>query len=119
MNDSELRTYVQNSKSIGVAEALQSLRPGAQWVLRGHEYDGLEWHDDDQGQPARNEVEVEIERLKDLKEDVEYRNDRQVAYLPIQDQLDLQYWDSINGTTNWADHIEEVKAANPKPVPTV
>jgi len=27
----------------------------------------------------------------------------------------MQYWDSVNGTTTWADHIAAVKAAHPKP----
>jgi len=35
-------------------------------------------------------------------------------YLPIQEQLDLMYWDQINGTTNWKDHITAVKAKHPK-----
>jgi hypothetical protein len=29
--------------------------------------------------------------------------------------LDMQYWDSVNDTTTWADHIAQVKADNPKP----
>ena len=37
------------------------------------------------------------------------------AYPSIQEQLDMQYWDSVNGTTTWADAIAAVKAANPKP----
>jgi hypothetical protein len=41
--------------------------------------------------------------------------DRAKAYPSIQEQLDMQYWDSINGTTTWADAIAAVKAANPKP----
>ena len=40
---------------------------------------------------------------------------RQAAYLPIPEQLDLLYWDGVNGTSNWSDHIAEVKANNPKP----
>ena len=44
-----------------------------------------------------------------------YKTARQEAYGSIQDQLDMQYWDSVNGTTNWADHIAQVKADNPKP----
>ena len=36
-------------------------------------------------------------------------------YLPIQQQLDMQYWDAVNGTTTWKDHIAAVKAKYPKP----
>ena len=30
------------------------------------------------------------------------------------DQLDMMYWDEVNGTTTWKDHIAKVKADNPK-----
>ena len=44
-----------------------------------------------------------------------YKTARQEAYGSIQDQLDMQYWDGVNGTTTWADHVAQVKADNPKP----
>ena len=44
-----------------------------------------------------------------------YIQARQQAYGSIQDQLDMQYWDSVNSTTLWADHIAKVKSDNPKP----
>ena len=39
---------------------------------------------------------------------------RKEAYPSVQKQLDMQYWDSVNGTTTWADAIAKVKADNPK-----
>ena len=45
---------------------------------------------------------------------VKYKDDRVAAYPSIQDQLDMQYWDSINGTTTWKDAIAKVKTENPK-----
>ena len=44
-----------------------------------------------------------------------YIESRQEAYGSVQDQLDMQYWDGVNGTTTWADHIAQVKSDNPKP----
>jgi hypothetical protein len=44
----------------------------------------------------------------------EYQRDRASAYPSIQDQLDMQYWDSVNGTTTWSDKIAEVKTTYPK-----
>ena len=44
-----------------------------------------------------------------------YIQARQQAYGSVQDQLDMQYWDGVNGTTTWADHIAQVKSDNPKP----
>lgn len=40
---------------------------------------------------------------------------RQDAYGSIESQLDMMYWDKVNNTTNWKDHVEQVKADNPKP----
>ena len=37
------------------------------------------------------------------------------AYGSINDQLDMMYWDNVNGTTTWKDHIAQVKSDNPKP----
>ena len=44
-----------------------------------------------------------------------YAERRASAYKPIAEQLDMQYWDKVNGTTTWQDHINEVKAKYPKP----
>ena len=39
---------------------------------------------------------------------------RRVAYKNVGDQLDMMYWDQVNGTNIWFDHIAKVKADNPK-----
>ena len=44
-----------------------------------------------------------------------YIQARVEAYGSIADQLDMMYWDGVNGTTVWADHIAQVKSDNPKP----
>ncbi len=59
--------------------------------------------------------EAEVARLEAEHNATQYQRDRAEAYAPIADQLDMQYWDSVNGTTTWADHIAAVKAAHPKP----
>ena len=44
-----------------------------------------------------------------------YRSKRRAAYPSQQEQLDMQYWDAVNGTTTWKDAIAKVKSDNPKP----
>ena len=44
-----------------------------------------------------------------------YAQFRREAYGSIGDQLDMQYKDSVNGTTIWKDHVSAVKAKSPKP----
>ena len=59
---------------------------------------------------------TEYEYARQLDEEANgYKVARQSAYASIQDQLDMQYWDSVNGTTTWKDHIAQVKSDNPKP----
>jgi len=44
-----------------------------------------------------------------------YKYSRADAYGAIADQLDMIFWDGVNDTTVWADHVAAVKAAYPKP----
>lgn len=53
--------------------------------------------------------------LDDAAAAVKYKSDRAAAYASIGDQLDMQYWDAVNGTTTWKDHVAKVKADHPKP----
>jgi len=67
------------------ADALQSLRPGAQWVLRG---DDLEWLDAEQTQPTDAEITAEVARLQAEYERTEYQRKRAAEYPPITDYID-------------------------------
>ena len=40
---------------------------------------------------------------------------RAASYPSLEEQMDMQYWDSVNGTTTWKDAIAKVKSDNPKP----
>ena len=46
-----------------LADALQSLKPGAGWVLRGTEYSGLEWLDESQTKPTEVEATNKLNAL--------------------------------------------------------
>ena len=46
-----------------IPEALQSLKPGAQWTLRGDNYSGLEWLDSGQTKPTEIEVTNKVTAL--------------------------------------------------------
>tara|TARA_B100001989_G_C24437847_1_gene412397 strand:+ start:526 stop:897 length:372 start_codon:yes stop_codon:yes gene_type:complete len=50
----------------GIADALQSLRPGKQWVLRNSEYSGLEWLDSGTA-PTEGEINTELTRLSNAE----------------------------------------------------
>lgn len=44
-----------------------------------------------------------------------YERLRREAYKSLEEQNDMMYWDGVNGTTLWADHIAAVKSQFPKP----
>ena len=46
-----------------IPAALQSLKPGAQWTLRGDTYSGLEWLDSSQTKPTETEINSKISSL--------------------------------------------------------
>ena len=98
--------------AIGTADAILSLRPASQWVLRD---DILEWYDTEQAQPTTEELAAEVLRLQAEYDANQYQRDRAAAYPSLTEQADMAYWDRQNGTTTLDDAINAVKAAHPKP----
>ena len=70
----------------------------------------LEFSDDDYAQ-----AKIDLGNSKWDEQENGYKSARQEAYGSIADQLDMQYWDAVDDTTTWKDHIAKVKADNPKP----
>ena len=50
-----------------IAAALQALKPGAEWVLRGSEWSGLEWLDKKQTVPSEAQVTAQIKTMDDTE----------------------------------------------------
>ena len=46
----------------------------------------------------------------------DYATLRSQEYPSREDQLDMMYWDKINGTTTWEDTIQAIKAKYPKTI---
>ena len=88
--------------------ALQSLRPMAQWTLRG---DSLEWLDTEQTQPTEAEITAEVARLQAEYDNNEYQRQRAAAYPSIADQLDTIYHQGLDA---WKATILAVKEEYPK-----
>ena len=63
--------------------------------------------------PTEKEIEDKLKELQAEYDAKQYQRDRQ--YPPIGDQLDLQYWDKVNGTSKWQESISKVKSDHPKP----
>ena len=46
-----------------VVDALSRLRPGAEWIVRGDVYSGIEWLDSGQTKPTETEINNKISEL--------------------------------------------------------
>jgi len=98
-----------------IIEAILKINSNAEVTVRGTDIDTceLEWHNGTTPIP-KADIEAKMVELQAEYDANQYQRDRATAYPTIQDQLDMQYWDNVNGTTNWEDAIAKVKADNPK-----
>jgi hypothetical protein len=94
---------------IGKVEAIYSLKPKAQWTLRG---DDLEWLDTNQTKPTEAEIQAEIVRLQAVYQVNEYQRQRAAEYPSFAEQFDTLYH---GGYDAWKATIDSVKAKYPKP----
>ena len=61
-----------------------------------------------------SQVSAKKAELQTAYDNNEYQRKRANAYPSIQDQLDMQYHDTVDGTTTWKDAIATVKTDIPK-----
>tara|TARA_R100000781_G_scaffold101020_1_gene64509 strand:+ start:449 stop:772 length:324 start_codon:yes stop_codon:yes gene_type:complete len=79
-------------------------------------YEQITWHDDNPNNITVDQIKAKQEELKTAYANAKYQRDRaEKGYASVADQLDMQYWDSVNGTTIWKDHVAKVKSDFPKP----
>jgi hypothetical protein len=98
------------ANEIGTSDALQSLKPKAEWTLIG---DALTWLDAVQTEPTQSEIDAEVIRLQAEYDSQEYARNRKAEYDQL-NQFEMQFDDKRDGTTTWVDKINEIKARYPK-----
>ena len=89
---------------MNIVDAIQKIRPGAEWVIYDNSYDKLVWHDTKQTKPTIEEIDEAI-RLYD------YIELRKKEYPPVQEQLDLLFH---QGYEEWKKKIQQIKDKYPK-----
>jgi hypothetical protein len=95
-------------------QAVENLCGGSHYKLFGSDaYENIvEWFIENP--PSKEQVLAEVARLQAEYDAKQYQRDRAKEYPSIQEQMDMQYWDAINGTTTWQDAINAVKTKYPK-----
>ena len=74
-----------------------------------------EWNISNVAKPTDEQLNA-VESAADLSERQNaVRSTRRTAYGDLGNQLDMQYHDSVDGTSTWKDHVAKVKTDNPIP----
>lgn len=96
-----------------IIKSILAINPNAQVSVNAEDINQITWYNGTQPIPA-NEILAKQQELIAEYNAKQYQRNRAKAYPSIQEQLDMQYWDKINGTNNWQDAINAVKAKYPK-----
>ena len=98
-----------------IIKAILKINPNAKICVNGEDINTCEIEWQNGTTPiSKSDIEAKMVEVQAEYDANQYQRDRATAYPSIQDQLDMQYWDNVNGTTNWEDAIAKVKADNPK-----
>ncbi len=95
-----------------LAEAILKINPKAEVMIDNNDINQITWLNGTTPIPVAD-IEAKMTELQAEYDANQYQRDR--VYPSIQEQLDMQYWDKVNGTTNWEDAIAKVKLDTPKP----
>ena len=96
-----------------IIKSILAINPTAQVSVSGDDINTLVWHNGTTPISA-NEILAKQQELITEYNSNKYQRDRAKDYPSIQDQLDMQYWDKINGTNKWQQAINAVKQKYPK-----
>ena len=100
-------------ENIRISDALQVLRPGAEWSIGNNSYSQLNWLDTEQTKPTEEEVVQKVAELTYQQEVEVYKEQRAAEYPPYADQFDEIFHEGIDA---WKETILEVKRRYPKQV---
>ncbi len=96
-----------------IIKSILAINPTAQVSVSGDDINSIEWYNGTTP-IAKELILAKVAELQAEYEAKQYQRDRAKAYPSIQEQLDLQYWDKVNGTDTWEQAINAVKAQYPK-----
>ena len=96
---------------IDIVDALKSLQPNAEWVLRG---ETLEWIDNEIPQPTKQQIDAEVTRLQAQYDALEYARKRAPEYPPLTDLADALYHQSKGDETKLTAYLAKCEAVKQK-----
>ena len=98
---------------ITIGTTILAINSNAQFRIVDNNLDTIEWLNGTTP-ISKADIEAKMVELQTAYDNNAYQRVRATAYPSTGEQLDMQYWDSVNGTTTWKDAVAKVKADNPK-----
>jgi len=96
-----------------IIKSILRINPNAQVSVNADDINQITWHNGTTPIPT-NEILAKQQELIAEYNSNQYQRDRAKEYPSLADQLDMQYWDKINGTNKWQQAINAVKQKYPK-----
>ena len=98
---------------IRISDALQVLRPGAEWAIDNNSYAQLTWLDTEQTKPTEEEVVQKVAELTYQQEVEVYKEQRAAEYPSYADQFDKIFHEGVDA---WKADIQAIKDKYPKTI---
>lgn len=96
-----------------IINSILAINPKAEISISADDINTVQWFAGTTPIPA-NEILAKQQELITEYNSNKYQRDRAKDYPSLADQLDMQYWDKINGTNKWQQAINAVKQKYPK-----
>lgn len=104
-----------DKKIFVIADAIQSLTPGAQWTIVEDNYSSINWISKDIEQPGQLVVMAEVQRLQAEYDALEYQRLRAAEYPDFREYLDGMVKGDFDQMQTYIDACLAVKEKYPKP----
>ena len=94
-----------------IKKSILKINSNAEFTFQEEDINTIQWLNGTTPIP-KADIEAKMVEVQADYDAKQYQRDR--VYPSIGEQLDMQYWDKVNGTTTWEDAVAKVKSDNPK-----
>ena len=97
-----------------VGDAIRALKSDSKVSINNNDVKQITWLDSNPTNISTKQIETKLAELITTYNNLKYQRERASEYPKIVDQLDMMYWDQVNGTKKWAEKIKQIKSKFPK-----
>jgi hypothetical protein len=97
-----------------VSRVLEDLRPGCEFVTRGHSYEDIQWKSSDIDKPSKEEFEKRKIELGELWEKDRYKRKRRIEYPKWEELADAMYHKENGNDLKMVEYLQKIQAIKDK-----